>query len=210
MKEKLKPFTSIIVIGFFLFIAYGSDDDSKNENYKPLKSDTNKVVSEVPLKTRLENNIKGFETESGLTKNLKSVDDIIIVLAVYKSYYIIIKEGKESTDNDEKKLAEKLEQKVSNSQVKDFPKLRLAYNNILKEKLWENDVDVKIGGSKNTILSLTAGYFASNKNIKTTQETLHEMLTNLRFKQVNYRWYKGEDEYTYYKIESAKDSEVIE
>jgi len=117
MKEKLKPFTSIIVIGFFLFIAYGSDDDSKNENYKPLTSDTNKVVSEVPLKTRLENNIKGFETESSLTKNLKSIDDIIIVLAVYKSYYIIIKEGKESTDNDEKKLAEKLEQKVSNSQV---------------------------------------------------------------------------------------------
>lgn len=210
MKEKLKPFTSIIVIGFFLFIAYGSDDDSKNENIKPLTSDTSKVTSEVALKTRLENNIKGFEKESSLTKNLKSLDDIFIVLAVYKSYYVIIKEGKESTDNDEKKLAEKLEQKVSNSQVKDFPKLRLAYNNILKEKLWENNVDVKIGGSKNTVLSLTAGYFASNKNIKTTQETLHEMLANLRFKQANYRWYKGEDEYTYYTIESAKDSEVIE
>lgn len=209
MKKKLKPLSSVIVILFFLFIAYGSDD-TKKETDKPVTSETNNVISEVPLKIRLENNLKGFETESSLTKNLKSIDDIIIVLAVYKSYYIIIKEGKESTNNDEKKLAEKLEQKVSNSQLKDFPKLRLAYNNILKEKLWENDVDVKIGGSKNTVLSLTAGYFASNKNIKTTQETLHDMLVNLRFKQVNYRWYKGEDEYTYYTIESAKDSEVTE
>jgi hypothetical protein len=203
----IKHLASSIIVAFFLLIAFGSDDNKDVEISK-----TADKISEpkIPLKLRLENNIKSLEKDNDLTKNVESIDGIVIILALYKSYYIIIKEGKESQNQEEKDLAKKLEQKVSSSQLKDFPKLRLAYFKIMKDKLWENDIDVKIGGKKNTILSLTAGYFASNKNIKSTQETLHEMLVNLRFKQVNYRWYKDEDEYTYYDVESAKDSEVIE
>ena len=210
MKKTPKIFASIIVVAFFLFIAYGSDDDSKKENTETLTSETNSVVSKIQLKTRLENNIKSLESNSDFAKDINSVDGIVITLAVFKAYSIIIKEGEESKNEEEKKLAKTLKEKVSNTQVKNFPKLRLSYYKILKDKLWEHDVTVSIGGQKNTILNLTAGYFAANKNIKDTQETLDEMLISLRFKQSNYRWYKGEDEYTYYTIESAKDSEVIE
>ncbi|WP_343611074.1 hypothetical protein [Chryseobacterium oranimense] len=80
----------------------------------------------------------------------------------------------------------------------------------MKEKLWVNDVDVKILAPNNKTLRFTAGYFASNKNIQETQTTLHEMLVNLRFKQTQYKWYSGDDEFTYYNIESPKDSDIVE
>ncbi|MDR6405120.1 MULTISPECIES: hypothetical protein [Chryseobacterium] len=162
------------------------------------------------LKTRLEKEIKSLEKDSDLTKNVNSVDGIVIVLALYKVYASIIKEGKESPYVEEQKLAKSLEKKVMNSQIKAFPKLRLIYYKLMKEKLWENNIEVKIIGSTNKTLQFTAGYFASNKNIQETQSTLHEMLLNLRFKQTQYKWYSGDDEYTYYNIESLKDSEIID
>ena len=207
MNKNYKHLFSAIAVFFFLFIAFGSDDDKKTEKSS---TETNKEnISKIPLKTRLENNIKSLESDD-LTKDIKSVDGIVISLALYKAYYSIIKEGKESQNAEEQKLAKQLETKVSNSQVKNFPKLRAKYAKLIGDKLWESNVEVSIGGTRNVNLNLTAHYFASNKNIKESQETLHEMLTNLRFKQTNYRWYKGEDEYTYYTIDSPKDSEVIE
>lgn len=207
--KKIKNVVSAIVVAFFLIIAYGSDDnDEKNIDESVISE--NKDTPKIPLKTKLQNSIKSLETDDDLAKNVQSVDGIVIVLALYKSYYITIKEGRESKVQEEKDLAKQLENKVSTSQIQNFPKLRASYYKLIQDKLWEHDVTVGIGGKRNTILNFTAGYFAANKNIKDTQEALHEMLVNLRFKQTNYRWYKGEDEYTYYTIESPKDSEVIE
>lgn len=180
----------------------GSSDPSTNSNTKTEQVDT------LSLKTKLENNIKSLDGDQDLTKEIKSVDDVIITSAIFKAYAMTIKEGKESQKEEEVKLAKELEKKVSSLQIKNFPKLRLAYYKIMKDKLWENDIDVNISGSGNTILKLTAGYFAANKNIKDTQEALNEMLTSLRFKQTQYRWYKGADEFTYYTISSLKDAEI--
>ncbi|GAA5089551.1 hypothetical protein GCM10023210_14530 [Chryseobacterium ginsengisoli] len=210
--KKIKHLLSVIAVAFFLIIAYGSDDNNKNESDKSsaLKDIETTKTSEIPLKTQLQNSIKGLEKGNDLTENVQSIDGIVIVLALYKSYHITITKGKESKNKEEKDLAKQLENKVSDSQVQNFPKLRAIYYKLMESKLWEHDISVTVGGKRNTILNLTAGYFAANKNIKDTQETLNEMLTSLRFKQINYRWYKGEDEYTYYKIDSPKDSEVVE
>ena len=94
--------------------------------------------------------------------------------------------------------------------LRTFPKIRKAYYEFLRKNLWESDIDVDLSGSGNTILKFTGGSFAANKNIKITQETLREMLTMLRFKQTQYRWYEGEDEYTYYKMKTPKDSEIVD
>ena len=206
MNKNLKHLLSILTVGFFLLIALGSDDESKTDSVSETK---NQSISKIPLKTRLEKSIKSLESDD-ITKDINSVDGIVIALALYKSYFPTIKEGKESKNTDEQKLAKQLEQKISNSQVKNFPKLRAKYAKLIGEKLWEENVEVNIGGKRNINLNFTAHYFASNKNIQASQNALHEMLTTLRFKQTNYRWYKGEDEYTFYTIESPKDSEVLE
>ncbi|PIF43927.1 hypothetical protein CLU96_0851 [Chryseobacterium sp. 52] len=195
---------------FLLLIKCSKTDPSTPQNKEELIQTEKKSEDKIDLKTRLENNIKGIDEGQDLAKNVKSLDGIVIVLALYKVYSSIINEGKSSKNSDEQELAKKLEKKVINSQVKTFPKLRYIYYELIKDKLWVNDVDVRILGSSNKTIQFTAGYFASNKNIKETQATLHEMLLNLRFKQTQYKWYSGDDEYTYYNIESSKDSEIIE
>ena len=39
-------------------------------------------------------------------------------------------------------------------------------------------------------------------------ETIQKSLEDLRFKKVNFKWYKYDDEYTYWDIESLADSKV--
>lgn len=165
----------------------------------------------LDLKTKIENNIKSIDGGDDLTKSeMTSVTAFQITAAIYKAYASTIKEGKQSTDKDVLKLTSDLEKKVIASQVKNFPKIRKAYYEFIKNKLWENDVYVDVSGSGNTVLKFTGAYFAANKNIKTTQETITEMLTLLRFKETQYTWYKGQDEYTYYKLETPKDTEIVE
>ena len=209
--KKIKHLFSLISAVFFLIIAYASDDNTANTSDTVTVSEIKKdIVSVKSLKVRLENSIKGLNGNEDLTENVQTVDGIVIVLALYKAYYITISEGKLSKNQEEKELAKKLERKVSVSQLHNFPKLRARYYELVKNKLWEHDVTVSIHGERNTVLNLTAAYFASNGNIKYTQETLTDMLKSLRFKRINYRWYEGEDDYTYYEIDSPKDSEVVE
>lgn len=172
---------------------------------------TSNSASGMDLKTKVANNIKSLEGGDDLTKNeMTSATDFQISVALYKAYASIINEGKASTDKEVLKLTNVLQKKVTVSQQKNFPKLRAVYYKFIKNTLWEHDVEVKLSGSGNTTIKFTGAYFAANKNIKTTQETLQEMLTLLRFKQTQYRWYSGEDEFTYYTITSPKDNEIVE
>lgn len=107
-------------------------------------------------------------------------------------------------------LTAELEKKVIQSQQKNFPKIRKAYGEFLKNKLWEEDIYVELAGPGYSVVKFTGGYFAANKNIKETQETLNEMLQLLRFRQTQYRWHKGQDEFTYYTIDSNRDSEIVD
>lgn len=205
MKKKiLIPIVGVLIL---IFIKCSQPAPSEIQN----KTQSEKIPeNKIDLKTKLQNNLKGIKEGSDLTKNVSSVDGVVIVLALYKVYSSIITEGKESKNPDEQMLAKQLEKEVVKSQIKTFPKLRLIYGKLMKEKLWENDIDVKILGSDNKKLQFTAGYFASNKNIQQTQITLQDMLLNLRFKQTQYKWYSGDDEYTYYNLQSANDSEIIQ
>lgn len=198
------------LIGCILSIFFLVECTKNNANEKvTLEKEPIKIEQKKDdLKARLQREIEGLEKDSDLSKNVSSIDGITIVIALYKVYASVIKEGKESSDIEEQTLAKKLEKMVINSQIKVFPKLRLIYYRIIKEKLWENDIEVKIIGSTNRTLQFTGGLFAANKNIQDTQSALHEVLSFLRFKQIQYKWYSGDDEYTYYNIESPKDSEI--
>lgn len=209
----------LIPAGLLLIGMIGSqmDKDKKaNSTSSSTPATTEQASSSSPtggmdLKTKIANNIKSIDGGDDLTKNeMTSATDFQITAAIFKAYAMAVNEGKASSDKEVLKLTEELRKKVVASQQKNFPKIRKAYYEFVKNKLWENDVYVDISGSGNTVIKFTGGYFAANKNIKETQEALSEMLTLLRFKQTQYRWYKGQDEFTYYTIESNKDSEIVE
>lgn len=101
----------------------------------------------------------------------------------------------------------KLKQKLISAQIKTFPKMRKAYALTLKEKLWREDVDVK---SNDKSITLTGGTFASNKNKEDTYIAMRDRLEQLRFKRVNFKWTKYDDEYTYWTIETPSDGTIID
>lgn len=197
---------------FILTVIFG-DTLLKNADVNSAKQNSAEALKEndLELKTKLSNNIKSIEAGDDLTKKeMTSVTEFQVAAFIYKGYAKNIKEGQASQDKEIINLANNLQKKVIASQEKNFPKLRLAFQKYLKDKLWEHDVDVKISGKGSTTLHLVGVYFAANKNIKSTQETISEILNLLRFKQTQYSWFKGVDEYTYYTIDSPKDNEIVE
>ncbi|PJJ62489.1 hypothetical protein [Chryseobacterium geocarposphaerae] len=199
------------------------DAISKIEELKPIvdsikKSETLQNVSDnkkEKTEERLKDNIK-----SQIERELIAIDKGVMIgkgesitalqmdLVLFSAYSTIIKEGEDSDDIETKKLAKKLKEKVQNLQKSGFPKLRKRYTEIVKNLMWENDIDV-YSSNGGDVLNVTGGIFVTNKNIKQIQETIDENMQLFRFKQVRYRWYKGSDEFTYYDISPPKDTEPV-
>lgn len=109
-------------------------------------------------------------------------------------------------DNDKfnTKVAKKL---VRNLKIKEFPLLRADYVNTIREQYWENDIKIRLLGKRKDIIEFIGGTYASNRNIKKTQEAFHDAAIRYRFKKANYKWYSGADEYTYFNIDSDLDTD---
>lgn len=120
----------------------------------------------------------------------------------------IIDKTKNNEDKEIQDLGNKLKLKLIQVQIKQFPLLRKTYGKLLKNELWENDIDVEVLGSDFGTLDFTGASFAINKNIKETHAAMQDVLRLLRFDRVNYRWSKY-TEYTYFDLNSPRDSEVI-
>lgn len=139
----------------------------------------------------------------------ESIDFLQIELAIFGTWAKMIQEGTTSKNMDIQKLAKEIQTKVSKIQIKEFPILRKAYSEIVSKKMWENDIEVSSSGKKNTFLNFTGSIFAANKNKQLFQQEVQEILMMFRFKQSRYRWYKGENQYTYYTIYKGKDSDLV-
>jgi hypothetical protein len=192
--------------------------EESSDNAATKESFTSATVSEVKsnhiseaektinqLKRELESLKDGINTES-------YVGDVVAVqmeLALFGAYKNIIEEGEAINTTETNKLASQLKSKVLSLQRKEFPRMRKAYANAVAQKVWEEDMYVDIGGSGNTTISFTSALFVTNKNIKAFQTEVDEVLRMFRFKQVRYRWYRESDEYTYYKLDTPPDGELV-
>lgn len=117
--------------------------------------------------------------------------------------------GALQSDNPEiVERGKKWEQKLKKIQVEAYPKLRRKWAKDIGEKLWVNDIDVKVLGKDASTIELVGGSFATNRNIAAMQNELSLALKDMRFKKAIYKWISSADEYDYYTIESKKDSEL--
>jgi hypothetical protein len=172
---------------------------------EPEKSASEKLKEQLERELRSDAFTKGLETDT----YRGTVEALQMELVLFNLWANTIQEG-EASNEENKKLASSLRKKVIAMQVAEFPKLRKAYVDIIANKLWEENITVTVQGNGNTVINLTGGLFANNKNIKQTQETIDEVVKMFRFKQIRYRWYKGENEYTYYDLKVPKDNESVE
>lgn len=169
----------------------------------------NDAAEEAKTKEQLERELKSMEKPFDAETFSGSVTSAQMGVVLFATYKNIIRDAKATSNKEILDLATKLEKKVLARQAQAFPKLRKNYADAAAEKLWESNIYVTVSGANNSVLNMTGGLFASNKNIKQTQETIQEIATQFRFKEVRYRWYKGADEFTYYKLETPKDSEPV-
>lgn len=215
MKKRVQHLISGFVLAGFLFMAFGSDDDKKEEETSVEATNktintTEKKQTDVEIKEQLEREISSIDKGIDFSSYKESIESIQLELVLFQVWAKKINEAKSSNNNDIKELGEKLETKVKKIQVSEFPKLRKAYGKIVAKKLWVENIEVEVFGNNSKTIQFTGGIFANNKNKQETQETLSEMLNFLRFKKVNYKWYKYDDEYTYYELDSKNDNEITD
>jgi hypothetical protein len=184
-----------------------SEEDKKLA--KELEAKKAAEEEKLKQKEQLEREIKSVNNGVDFTTYRGTVDALQMELILFGTWANIITKGVNSDDPEIKKLANQLKPKVGNMQIKEFPKLRKEYANIVAKKMWENDIEVTSNGTNNKYINFSGGIFAANKNKQDFQNEVHEVLKMFRFNQSRYRWYKGADEYTYYTIYEGKDSDLV-
>ncbi len=168
------------------------------------KIDSIKLTKEIDVVQEGLNQINNFNNKyyRGTIQNIKNE------LALFHKLGRIVEDSKLSKHDNVKKIGRNLGYKLIKLQQFEYPKLRKEYANILANKLWEKDIDVYASGTRNYYLNITGGIFAANKNKADFENSLVGLFQSLHYKKIKYRWYKGQDDYTYYTLSSAKDNEI--
>lgn len=213
---------SIIIIVFLLYIAVkvgksGKAVDIVDENNTTIvqpspapESVAAPVVNSDSLEREewnaLEESLEGFKVsdylvDGGALTPMYGVGQL-------QEYAEKIENGLNSTNDETVQRAKKLKAKEAKIQISAYPQLRKAWGKQLGKKLWREDIEVKVFGKGNSTIQFTGGLFAANRNIEDFQKELSAALRDMRFKRIQYKWYEGDDEYTYYTMETKPDSEL--
>lgn len=210
---KNKAKTSVLawlVLGFIvLAVIGGMGNGDRSSSSSSSKNAVKQKPTIVPVFERVDTEINSLKKRATYNYKDASVSEIIIHLGI-GARARLLEEAKEAAKTQvQKDKVNQLFDQVSKLQEAEFPKIRDAYGPALRKKLWENDATAKTVGKGFRTIRLQAGFFAANRNIKATQESVSDTLHQLRFKRAEYRWRDNQDEYTYYDLKSVYDSEVV-
>jgi len=211
LKNHLLSALALVVFGA---LAAGSADSGSSPASTSTSTTTSASPAAAPPQTKAEyvqqvdRELESLKTFDG-GKYRSSKDEILIETALFGAWAQLIRaaDGYSLTLSERSRVL-RLKQRVSQVQIREFPRMRAAWTRILADAVWEHDMTVTAGGEANRTLRLTSVVFASNGNIAEIQRTVHDPLELLRFKRVEYRWYRGADEYTYYRVETPPDGAV--
>lgn len=168
-----------------------------------------KIKAEQELKEKLNQELNLIKAGIDFSVHRGSYENILSAVDIFVSWKELAVEGDSSKNNEINKLSAQLRNSAVKIQVREYPILRKEYANILSSELWIDDISVSVSGNGNIYLNLTGGTFASNSNKKKYADELYQKLAFFNFKEIRFRWYKGQDEYTYWKIRhSFKDSDL--
>lgn len=207
----------LVVISFsilaLIFTCAFNDDDDNNT----LVEEDTTIVNDPVQEKRTE-----AEQIQFLTQELSSINDTIefdtyktsldgltLELALFGYWGKVISESVNYNNTTIDSLSTQLSTAVTEIQLKEFPLLRKTYAKFMSDALWENDIKVFTTSKSNKHINLTGGVFAANKNKLDFQNKLVANFRNFRFKKANYRWYKGDSDYTTFEIDSKEDSELL-
>lgn len=171
-----------------------------------IASEENRVKE---IKEKLQREIDSLNKPFDSSLYRDSVLSLTLEVALFNAWAEMVEQHKADKNPEVISLVNQLESKASALQVKEFPLIRKTYAEIMAKEMWTNNIEVEsVGGSHKTI-QLTAGMFANNANKAEAHQAIVESLKIFRFTQANYKWYKYDDEYTYFEIESPSDGDLV-
>ena len=121
---------------------------------------------------------------------------------------INLREARAKDDKDMLSIWKKAKKLQIQTQITHYPKMRDALGPLMRKTMWEHNIHVKTIGKGYKRIIFSGGYFASNMNIKKTNESISILLHDYRFKRVDYKWMKSASEWTYYDLDTKKDNEL--
>jgi hypothetical protein len=160
------------------------------------------------LRSQVKSEIESIKTFNG-NQYRSDITSIEMEIVIFGAWAEVINEAEKNKDKEINKDGKILKTKVIALQKSEFSKLRKSYGDFIKKELWANNIEASTKGPGSSTLEFIGATFANNKNKEDTQKTLRDILTQLRFKRVNYKWYKYDDEYTYYSMDTPTDGELV-
>lgn len=149
--------------------------------------------------------LRGYD----FTKSIETSESIGLNVAMFQGFAEIARKKPASAlTDDERKARRELLDLLSSKQKQALPILRDAFGPATRQRLWEYDAKARTIGTAFRTIEFIAAEFAANRNIKSTQEAMHQTLLWMRFTEARYRWYDGASEYTYYSMEPPADGVV--
>ncbi|MCE7060604.1 hypothetical protein [Dyadobacter sp. CY343] len=134
--------------------------------------------------------------------------DIATRLSWHKSNTALYNEVKNSPDKTIEAQRKELEQKIVKVQTKEFPALRGAYVESKKEVLGQEHIDISLSGEKQDVLTFSGQMFEPKKMQKDFMKNIHEIVYDLRFKKIVYKWSDNQKDFADYEIDSKQDAEI--
>lgn len=212
-----------VVILIFLvggFNLSNADKANKTDTTKSVANTTKdqsetKSVSNEPtdphaeLRAQLKREVKSFDDGINVSSYRGEISSLQIEIALFLLWADISEKALATDDQDILSMGRELYRKVQNLQVSEFPTLRKEYGKLAAKELWVEDITVTTSGSGHSTINFVGGIFAANRNIQAFQEQMQDILTQFRYKQVTYRWYKGASDYQYYNLSTPKDGDVL-
>lgn len=147
------------------------------------------------------------DIDQKLTKS-DEIIDIATNLSWHKSNTALYNEVKASKDKAIGGQREVLKQKMVKIQAREFPALRDAYVSSKKDVLGQEHINVSLSGEKKDVLTFTGGMFAPKKAQKEFTKSIEEIVSDLRFKKIVYKWSDDKNSFADYKIDSKNDTEI--
>ncbi len=180
--------------------------DAKKEEERKLEDAKTAVSTEIKYAETLGREIASLGANPKLTTVPDSDAGLLISLAAIGARAEIYNSAPSNMSPEHMKLREKYRSLAEAYQRDAFPKLRKAKAAILRNKMWENNIEVSAFGSRSEKLKLVGGMFAANKNKQIAHQTMILDMRFLRFKSDHYFWYSGSESVSW-KIDSLADGD---
>ena len=195
----------LIIAGALVFVGIISSIDSANDQKAGEVEQARIAAMSVEEKlAEVASSTKSFRIDENTTSTAKIGE----ATRLFESWASVLVAASSTTSTAAVKQHDALVKEVRKIQVDSFPKLRTAFGALTAKRVWIEDMEVSVSGAKNDRILLVSTTFAANRNIVEAHASLMDVLKQLRFKKVDYKWISSASEWTSIDLESKKDQDL--